>query len=164
MTVAIFDLDNCLADDSWRIPLIDWSEEDSLLRYHHYHSASRWDKPHNLHLVNEAHANDRIAILTARPLAHRVMTEVWLRGNGIRYDFLLMRNNYDFSRSCVLKGNQLLWLTGGNYDGVTLADIVAAYDDRPEVIEVYKRMGVPRANVVCIHDVCAYTQPQRRTL
>lgn len=39
-------------------------------------------------------------------------------------------------------------------------EIVAAYDDRNDVIAMYKKYHI-NAHLRSIHDVCAYTQPKK---
>ena len=72
MSVIILDLDNCIADDSWRIPKINWAAEDPLNRYHDYHSLSGFDTAHN----HDLYINTRcdIVIFTARPIMYRALT------------------------------------------------------------------------------------------
>ena len=38
MSFIILDLDNCIADDQWRISRINWQHKDPMRRYHDYHS------------------------------------------------------------------------------------------------------------------------------
>ncbi len=156
--VVIFDIDNCLSDDSWRIRLINWQEPDLQLRYHAYHCGLVLDKPANLHVL-EQWAECRIALLTACPVRYRALREAWLREHGVRFDWLLMRNNNDHRKSVAVKRTQYLWLTSGEYDGVTSADVIAAYDDREDVLDMYRFVGVPHVHLLKIHDTDAYAAP-----
>lgn len=153
MTYIILDLDNTIADDSWRIPRINWQHDDPFRRYHDYHQLSAFDKTGNEHLFKET--ENRIIIFTSRPVHYRSMTEEWLARKGINTDFLLMRNNSDHCKSVDLKEKMLNWLA--EY-GVDLKDIACAYDDRPDVVEMYLKRNI-KADLVKIHDVCAYTKP-----
>lgn len=157
--MIIFDLDNCIAGDEWRIPFIKWDEEDKFKRYHSYHQLSPWDFYRNSFKVNQAvedlHCD--IAIFTARPEHYRAMTEHWLQVNKIPFKHLFMRPENCELHSLQLKRDMLLRLTHEFY--VSKEDIRAAYDDRFDVIEMYKSFGID-AHVLKIHNLCAYTQPK----
>jgi hypothetical protein len=158
MSIIILDLDNCIADDRHRIPHIRWKMLDPDRRYHDYHMLSAWDEPGNHDLWQDTPHD--IVVFTARPVAFSTMTREWLRRQGIRPREILMRNPNDHRPSVALKRTQLLWLT--SYYGVKLTDIAAAYDDRLDVVEMYRDRGL-HAEVRAIHDLCAYTRPQETT-
>jgi hypothetical protein len=151
---VLLDLDNCIADDAWRIPRINWSRADQFGRYHDYHSLSPWDTLHNPAIL-ERHRGDKIIIMTTRPVWYRIMTEHWLHLKGIQPAHILMRNNDDVRTSVQVKRLQVCWLSEYR---ITLGQIVAAYDDRPEICAMYRSFGI-EAHVRGIHDVCAYTNP-----
>lgn len=154
MSVIILDLDNCIADDSWRIPKINWAAEDPLNRYHDYHSLSGFDTAHN----HDLYINTRcdIVIFTARPIMYRALTEEWLRRHGVGYQLLMMRDMDDHTPSLDLKRKQLMALF--NNTDIRSGDIVGAFDDRPDVVAMYATFGIP-SQVKFVHDVCAYTKP-----
>jgi hypothetical protein len=155
MSVIILDLDNCIADDKWRIPRINWQTDNPLWRYHDYHSLSGFDNAHNHELyINTRHD---IVIFTARPIMYQAITQEWLKRHGVGYAMLLMRDMEDHSHSVELKQKQLNALFE-NTD-VKAADIVAAFDDRPDVVQMYRKFGIP-AEIRFVHDVCAYTKPK----
>lgn len=165
---AIFDLDNCIADDAWRIPLVDWSAKDSGKRYEAYHKACAGDKPGNLHLLMQ-HVSDgeEIFFLTGRPNAVRSETAQWIEaqvaallaaGAIMQAPLwaLLMRNDNDERRSVDIKRCQIQSLAGDW--ARALSDCTMAYDDREDIVEMYREAGLP-ATVVRIHDVDAYNPP-----
>lgn len=152
---VIVDLDNCIADDAWRIPRINWAKSNPLDRYHDYHSLSGFDQLGNEDILL-APRHERLVILTARPLSYRAITEEWLHRNGVNYWHLLMRNTSDHRSSLELKRTMLGWLQ--ELYNVPLRQVVAAYDDRPDIVEMFREHGLP-AQVRSIHDVCAYTPP-----
>ena len=156
MSCVILDLDNCIADDAWRIPRINWQKSSPLERYHEYHSLSGFDRVGNTDLFSEGHHD--VIVFTARPVLYSAITHEWLERNGIRAKHVVMRNNDDHRHSVELKRHMLHWLP--ELYGVPWQEIVAAYDDRPDVIEMYKKHHIP-AHLRCIHDVCAYTQPAK---
>lgn len=155
MSVIILDLDNCIADDSWRIPRINWQTDNPLWRYHDYHSLSGFDTAHN----HELYINTRcdIVIFTARPIMYQAITQEWLKRHGVGHAMLMMRDMDDHCHSVELKEKQLHALFA-NTD-VKAADIVGAFDDRPDVVQMYRKYGIP-ADIRFVHDVCAYTKPK----
>ena len=153
--MIILDLDNTIANDEWRIPRINWQHTDPFRRYHDYHLLSAFDDVGNRDLFE---GTSDIVIFTARPVHYRAMAVEWLRRNDIDIKHLLMRNDDDHCHSKELKMKQLGWLV--EY-GICLTDIVCAYDDRPDVVQMYTDFGIP-AEVRAIHSTCAYTQPEAK--
>lgn len=159
MSIIILDLDNTIADDSWRIPKINWQHSDPMRRYHDYHSLSAFDQPGNRDLFeNQPHD---IVVFTARPVAYHAVTEEWLYRNKIPARALLMRNNEDHRKSVELKHEQLNWLV--QHYNFSLQDIAGAYDDRPDVVEMFVKLGI-KAECRPIHNICAYTNPNHMKL
>jgi hypothetical protein len=153
----ILDLDNCIADDGWRIPAIDWSQQDPFQRYHPYHSLSAWDACCNRNLFE--HFIGEIIICTGRHIMYRFMTEEWLKRNGVQYSYLLMRNNTDNRTSSPdVKSGMIDWLF--NHYNVKPEEIEMCYDDRPDIIAMYRSRGLPAA-LRFIHNVCAYTPREK---
>jgi hypothetical protein len=158
MSAIILDLDNCISDDAWRIRYINWSEENPLRRYHDYHLLAGFDRVGNQELfINTPH---NIIVLTARPLMYRAITEEWLRRARIVPAVLMMRDNDDHQHSRDLKRQQLKFVM--ERYSVPAEAIACAYDDRPDVIDMYRELGVA-AEVRFIHDQCAYTNPNQRS-
>lgn len=158
MSVIILDLDNCIADDSWRIPRINWQAEDPFVRYHDYHSLSAFDTAHNHDLF--LGTRNEIIIFTARPIIYRPATQEWLKRNGVAYSILMMRDMEDHRHSVELKRAQLNVLLENS--DLTIENIVGAFDDRPDVISMYKGAGIEGAQLRSVHDVCAYTKPEEK--
>jgi len=155
MSIIILDLDNCIADDSWRIPKINWETENLFDRYHSYHSLSGSDNAHNHDLYRNTGCD--IVIFTARPAIYRTITEAWLLRHGIGHNILMMREMEDHSPSVELKHKQMMSLL--NNTGIKIRDIVGAFDDRPDVVAMYSAFDIP-AEVRAIHSLCAYTKPK----
>lgn len=156
-TIVIFDLDNCVANDAHRIPLIDWKQQNPELRYSAYHAACEQDEPCNLALFRRVAEFNRICFFTARPVSVHEKTVRWIRERLGCKDFALhMRNNGDHRHSLALKTEMLGHLL---HDQATPVEcIVGAYDDRPDIVEMYRLTGID-AHVLAAHDVCAYTPP-----
>ncbi len=146
----ILDLDNCIADDAWRIPRINWQKSVQNGRYDDYHSLSGFDEIGNTDLLATPH---KIVIFTARPVQYHALTVEWLRRRGVDWKALIMRNNNDHRPSVELKRQQLKWLID-LYD-VEKGSIMGAFDDREDVVKMYIEEGIP-AVVRAIHNVCAY--------
>jgi hypothetical protein len=160
MTAVIFDIDNCLSNDEHRIPLIDWSASNPEQRYAAYHAACDQDAVGNMDVFARACTGQRkIVFFTARPNKVRAKTEAWIRAKlvgEVQPFTLVMRNDGDHSPSVHLKSKMLIdYRSINNPDR---EDVVAAYDDREDIVEMYRAFGVD-AHVLKIHDTCAYTPP-----
>lgn len=166
---AIWDLDNCLSDDRHRIPLIRWAEADSVARYAEYHAPCGDDAPGNLDVFADFRARGIAPIfLTGRPLHVEQQTRDWIHKHlGIKPDWirkqlglvepvLVMRNWQDRRRSVDVKREMVSWLW---HYGVARNDIVAAFDDRADIVAMYRNEFLFDASPLRIHDVCAYTNP-----
>lgn len=154
---VILDLDNCISDDHWRIPEIDWTQQDPELRYQKYHHLSPFDRPGNADLwVGRDKAS--CVVFTARPESLRVATTHWLRKFDIPVHTMLMRGYGDHRPSAVLKLAMLAAFM--EQHDVRLYEFEAAYDDRPDVVAMYKKAGIT-AHVRAIHQVCAMTPPRK---
>lgn len=157
MAVVIFDLDNCVSDDSHRIPLIDWSKSTPEERYAAYHEACHLDKAANVRLVQaNVSAGHMIVFMTARPVTVRAKTEAWIQTVlGAKRFTLMMRNVGDHRKSVEVKRDMLLALP--EYD-MSVECVAVAYDDRQDVLDMYASYGI-NTQLLKIHDVCAYTPP-----
>lgn len=158
-TVIICDIDNCIANDAWRIPSINWAKQGDP-RYHDYHSLSGFDTFEPFAL--DCTPADRIVFMTARPTHYQALTEHWLkRVAGVAEFDLLMRPDGHRDTSPQIKEMQLGWLLEPSlmYD-VQLSDIVAAHDDHQGVIDMYLKHGLP-AKRIAIHNVNAFYDPLR---
>lgn len=151
----IVDLDNCIANDAWRIPKINWQKSNPMDRYHDYHSLSGFDEVGNMDIFAE-HPGAVGIVFTARPVLYHAVTQEWLKRKGVPFEYLVMRNNNDHRPSLELKRTMLKWMP--DVYGIPLEDIVAAYDDRPDVVEMYRTYGI-MSHKRELHNVCAYTNP-----
>jgi hypothetical protein len=162
MNYVIFDLDNCIADDRHRLPLIDWSKEDLTERYAAYHEACHGDQPFHkeafMLALSTNSTNAFPVFFTGRPEAVREKTAQWLEQrfgmHGMR--LLMMRNDGDNRRAVDVKRDMLINFTAANH--INPGDILCAYDDRQDIIDMYSAHGIP-ATLLKIHDVCAMSPP-----
>lgn len=152
--IALWDLDNCLADDEWRIPKIDWSATKPELRYAAYHADAIRDRPGNLAAFRAVSAAARPAFCTARPEAVRMRTARWIRDAlGERAPELHMRARHDHRSAVAIKA--------GFVDRIRRATnekIAFAFDDREDVVEMYRARGIP-AVILKIHNTTADAPP-----
>lgn len=160
MKFAIFDLDNCLSNDGWRIPRIDWSAKSIDERYNAYHLLSGFDVPGNMAAFWKiaGRKDMNVIIATARPERYRPLTEYWLELCEIVPAKIMMRKDNDHSHSAELKRNFIDEIC---FEFRIIPEqIEFAFDDRPDVVEMYKRVGIRDAQVMAIHNICAYTPPR----
>jgi hypothetical protein len=150
----LLDIDNCISNDGWRIPLIDWSCKDPFHRYHEYHIRAPFDLLGNAGLI---HPMVKLVFVTSRPVLYRGHTTEWLARRGISFDHLLMRNNDDHRTSVDVKRWQVQQLV--LHYGIPLRNILDAYDDRQEIVDMYRLEFQIDARVAKCHDICAYVNP-----
>jgi len=156
--VVILDLDNCIADDSRRISLIDWNEEHPARRYAAYHADAINDPFVEVGLLDcrvrsFVDVGVRIAIFTARPEFYRDITMRWLEKNGIAWTWLFMRPGDCDEPSTELKVQMFNKLI--RECGVRRQLIKYALDDRLDVLERYRELGI--STIRCaIHDDAVY--------
>lgn len=154
--ITILDLDNCISDDGWRIPAIDWSQQDKTRRYARYHALGAFDRPAN-HDLWEALGPESCVVITARPESVRHQTEHWLRHVArVPLFELIMRKENDHRATVKVKEQALLdfmerWELPAHA-------IAAAYDDRQDVVDMYLKHNVA-AYRRAVHSVCAGTPP-----
>ena len=143
----ILSLDNTISDDSWRVPTIDFKEESLIIRHNEYHLLSGFDVAGNEWLWQ---SNDhKIVVLTARPKFYAPITLQWLKNIDIDPACLIMREDNDYSSGPELKYKQLQEFY--KLTGATSEDVVGAYDDCREVVEMYCGQGI-RGHVIAIHN------------
>ena len=159
MNHVIFDIDNCIANDAWRMAFIDWRPGlNGDERYGPYHERCDEDAPANTSLLlSVVHAFDHAPVFfTARPESVRIKTEYWLYKHfGIARPVILMRGWAEFTPSVPLKRRMLEKFRARLGPGDV---ITAAYDDREDLVEMYRSEGLA-AEVLKVHDVCPYTNP-----
>lgn len=156
---VIWDLDNCLSDDAWRISFIEWGATDGDTKYGAYHSHCGMDSPGNLKIFAAFQLISQPVFFTGRPESERQATEDWiqqrLKVEGRPY--VLMRPNGNHARSADIKRAQVMAFIQAH---AALREILCAFDDREDIVAMYKDYyGIP-SMVLNIHDVCAYTNPK----
>jgi hypothetical protein len=165
--ITVWDLDNCLSDDGWRIKFIDWGAPDPWTKYRMYHTLCGSDAAGNVELFKHWLAmGAKPVFCTARPEVCRSITQVWInthlgqamRDHGHRTMPLYMRANSDHRPSRELKHSQVLHMLADH--NAEPGNVVAAFDDHPEVLEMYRlHLGLP-TQLVSIHEFSAYERPK----
>lgn len=136
---AIFDLDGTLADCEHRRHWLDKKRHQELTddeRWRAFFSACRDDAP-NLRLIklcNALWSEFTIVIFSGRSDEVRTETEQWLFWNGVKYDQIRMRQAGDFTPDEQLKESWLAELDP--------ARILAVFDDRRKVVDMWRRNGL----------------------
>lgn len=157
MKYVIFDLDNCLSDDGWRIEKIDWTKTNPAERYAAYHDACSSDTARNVGVFSIYAQDYKPLFFTARPESVREDTRQWIEHElGINCPSISMRGNNDHRSSVDLKRHMLQEFVAM---GGAKEDIHLAFDDHAGVLKMYEEEGVA-AHRLMIHDRCAYTPPQ----
>jgi len=150
--LAIFDLDNCLANDEWRIPHIRFELDNKLdEKWDKYHSLCGNDVPANNEWLNGARARGLTPVfVTMRPVKYWDQTVEWIErrlGLAPGTFALYMRPEGDHRGSVELKREIVTNL---------LANVSEAYDDRPDIIYMYRSLGI-NAYVLKIHNIDPHT-------
>jgi len=148
MDYFISDLDGCISNDQWRFKDVDHSVKDPSERYAKYHSLMSLDKPRNMAIIRAECKVAKPLIITARPEEFRPDTNWWVNKHFPRFvenKNVLMRPNGDHSPSPACKIELLQgWLSMN-----PSAKIVLAIDDREDILEAYKTIGIKSLHVVC---------------
>lgn len=135
-TCAIFDLDNCLSHDEWRLKYINKGADNYRLMYLDYHERCELDNLSNRRFFDRARfLHDRVVIFTGRPVEFRVKTERWLDHRQLHVDQVFMRGVSDYRSSVDLKRDMLEKLSATH-------NIITAYDDRPDICSMYREQGI----------------------
>lgn len=139
MKTIILDLDGCIADDRHRHHLINRDAGDKA--WDIYHEACYADSLINAGCIKLCQALEIIpTIVTGRPYSVRSKTMTWLWDvAGLSEYALLMRSDADTSSAPDLKRKLIT--------GLSSPDIICAFDDRPDVLAMYREYGIP---TVCV--------------
>lgn len=142
MKYVIFDLDGCISDDRWRRHLVDLTKDDP---YEAYHAECRNDKLINRHLIHDFPLDFIPIIFTARPEKFRPQTERWLH-DVAKFTpwWIFMRQDDSKKTSPELKEDYLKSMFSF---GVKRSEIICAFDDRDDVLAVYKKHGIHAVKV-----------------
>ena len=159
--IVIFDIDGTLSDDRHRRPLLPTPEqidqcvalgEDVDTLYDDYQLGAEHDAAINTQLVHQnlRCSDRRIIFVTARSTKRAMQTMDWLKKifpdlnsiNPRRWD-LVMRQQGDLLGSPEMKVAAFRrWAEEDGITGNPFDLVLAAYDDRADVLEAYSRAGM----------------------
>lgn len=135
---TIWDIDNCLADDKWRAHLIDWDKEGNE-RYAIYNEQMLGDKLHHGAEFEFMSRFTTPVFFTGRCEAYKQKTLMWIKRHlGLDAPYMFMRANDDQSTPAALKYKMLMQCQRD----VGAGNIIAAFDDIPAIIDMYRANGI----------------------
>lgn len=158
--IAVFDLDGCIFDDEWRMHLIKPVGEPD--RFGEYHRALVKDATlfaGSTALRSHIEDGDGIAFITARPDSVRQETVAVIRAcfsipfPSEKFCLFMRSDDEEGIGSVELKSKMLLNMLRKMMHG---QEVVAAYDDRPDVIAMYLESGITGARILDKHGVREY--------
>jgi hypothetical protein len=154
---SIWDLDNCLFDDSWRTHLIDWHLEGNE-RYTRYDAKMEHDPVANRDVWRAVTGLSIPIFITGRrerwrEITTRMVVErlpVLRDGAPVPFYLPLIMMRPDDCNDCPaeLKEKLLLRLFDRGWD---VDEFIAAFDDVQSIVDMYRRHGIP-ATVLRVHD------------
>ena len=154
--IMICDIDNCISDDLWRHDLILAGMPNSCRKFHEYHAAAALDKAANTRLLQYYCEDGEVQVwfVTAAPQEFIVRRRAWLVDNLpaqiIRNSKLIMRPSGITLPSAILKPKLIEELL--EFENKVVDQIVMALDDRDDVLEAYRAMGISDCRKVFIHE------------
>jgi FMN phosphatase YigB (HAD superfamily) len=134
---VIFDMDGTLCNTSHLLYLL----EDEPRDFHRYHVESVYAPAHE-HVVRDAiwayQMGWKILIVTARIATYHPETVAWLGNNlPVPVERIYMRRDGDLRPDGEIKREILDFIESDGYD------VLHAWDDNPQVIEVWESEGIP---------------------
>lgn len=144
--VVVFDIDGCISDDQWRRARIPEGATQPL-QFDFYHAGCESDPPLAIgaeilrgHIAN----GDFIAFCTARPVKVAELTANWIKQHfqiEPTKDFMILMRKDDDDRGAVeVKQEFVNFLR--QYREQTNKNVVMAYDDRQDIIDMYRQAGL----------------------
>lgn len=141
--VAIFDYDGTLSDGSKRLHLLPTKDLHLTKSWSKFNRAAKHDDPikSTIEVMNSLHqAGVWVIILTGRSDEVRYESELWLQRHGARYDYLIMRPHTDNRKDTVMKEEAVR--------AIGIENILAAFDDSPQIIPLFRSLGITTYAVV----------------
>lgn len=144
--VVIFDIDGCISDDRWRRARIP-AGANQPLQFDFYHAGCGDDPPLEVGrklLEDHIARGDFIAFCTARPFKVAEITAKWIKDHfdiEPTKDFIILMRQDDDARSAVEVKMEFLTYVR-QYIEQTKKKLVMAYDDRQDIIDMYRSKGV----------------------
>lgn len=142
---VIFDLDGTLSNGEHRLHLLPTVDLHLAESWSEFNRAAKDDSPfsNNISVCNAMFdAGYLVIILTGRSDEVEAETRAWLAENGVSFDWLIMRRAEDNRKDTVIKEEVLR--------AIGLENIVACWDDSPNVIKHMRGLGLT------VYQVCDY--------
>lgn len=141
--IVIIDIDNTLSLSDNRFELAKKPNGKTDWNIAHDNELVKNDLP-NIPMIDLAKRYKRdgfkIVILTGRPDTIKESTELWLDKYGIEYDELYMRTKREhYIKASVFKKRI--------YEMYIKDDVICAYDDDEEIIQMWNDLGIPAFKV-----------------
>jgi FMN phosphatase YigB (HAD superfamily) len=133
--IIVCDLDGTLCDAAHRRHLVDGSQPRD---WDQFYDRCDMDPPHYdvLELINTLHQKYNLVYVTGRVERVRKKTEAWLRRHYAPYGPVFMRPDGDHRQDYVLKEEIAAC------EGLTKNSVLVALDDRDQVVEMWRRLGI----------------------
>lgn len=158
-SVDIWDIDNCLADDQWRQELVDWELKGDARYYRYNEQLCKDHAAHTREFELYRRLGAKPVFFTGRAEYLRKDTESWLE---LRlhlkpgtYRIFMRPNGTEGLTPRTLKERMLLEFLSS----YPHAKIIAAFDDIPAVVDMYRSYDVPAARLAIHSDLTGAYQP-----
>ena len=141
--VVIFDYDGTLSDGTHRLPFLPTKDLHLTESWIEFNLMCAGDSPirDTIDVMNAMYdAGFYVIILTGRSDIAKEESIKWLKDNGARYHLLEMRKQSDNRNDNIIKEEFLR--------KIGLKNIVAAWDDNPNVIAHFRSLGITTYQVV----------------
>lgn len=127
------DIDGVLADASHRQHYLEYHDWDT------FFVAATDDTPFaaQVALLDQLDTAVRVALVTSRPEWVAAITSDWLKRWSIRWDLLIMRNNWDYRPAPQVKTDAVIALRDRGFTPVL------AFDDDQRNVDAYTVLDVP---------------------
>ncbi|QAX92024.1 kinase [Shigella phage vB_SsoS_008] len=138
LEVAIFDFDGTSSDGSFRLHLLPTPDLHLTESWSEFNRAAIFDNPiqSTPFIMNSMlNAGYHVIVAELRSDESRYASELWLKHHGIRYDFLVMRPHTDNRKDTVMKEEAVR--------AITFENISAAWSISPQIIPLFRDLGIP---------------------
>ena len=132
---VVFDIDGVLSDATSRQHFLEYPRRDWESFFHACGDDALIDEV--ARLLEVIDPENRIVLLTARPIRVQPQTVAWLKRYGLRWDLLVMRDFGDYSAARHYKHHTVGELRSRGFD------LRLAFEDDPRNVHMFHSQGVP---------------------